>query len=190
MVRVAEVTLKSISPMTQSKHYEVPKIGRESHADYEKRTWRLRMHVDDNGELFIPPMALKKALEGAASFLGRKVPGRGQKTYASFFKSTVLVMKPVPLGIRVEDVPGEELFVPSDGKPGGGSRVTKTFGRINNWSGTAEVYVADETISNEVFEEHLKVAGQFIGLGMFRPERGGFFGRFAVEKVKWSEMES
>ena len=68
--------------------------------------------------------------------------------------------------------------------------MTKTFGRINNWSGTAEIYVADETISREVFEEHLKVAGQFIGLGMFRPERGGFFGRFAVEKVKWSEMES
>lgn len=190
MVRIAEVALKGISPMTQSKHYEVPKIGRESYADYEKRTWRLRMHADDNGELFIPPMAMKKSLEGAASFLGKKVPGRGQKTYASFFKSTVLAMKPVPLGIRVDDVPGEELFVPSDGKPGSGSRVTKIFGRIQNWSGTAEFYVADETISNEVFEEHLKVAGQFIGLGMFRPERGGFFGRFAVEKVKWSEMES
>ena len=100
MVRIAEVALKGISPMTQSKHYEVPKIGRESYADYEKRTWRLRMHADDNGELFIPPMAMKKSLEGAASFLGKKVLGRGQKTYASFFKSTVLAMKPVPLGIR------------------------------------------------------------------------------------------
>jgi hypothetical protein len=190
MVRVAEVGLKGISPMTQSKHYEVPRNGRESHSDYEKRTWRLRMHADDNGELFIPPMALKKALEGAASFLGKKVPGRGQKTYASFFRSTVLVMNPVSLGLKVDEVPGEELFVPSDGKAGGGTRVMKTFGRINHWSGTAAVYVLDETISKEVFEEHLKVAGQFIGLGMFRPERGGFFGRFAVEKVKWSEVNS
>ena len=79
MVRVATVTLKSSSTMTQSKHYEVPRIGRESHADYEKRTWRLRMHVDENGELYIPPMALKKALEGAASFLGKKVRGAARR---------------------------------------------------------------------------------------------------------------
>ena len=190
MIRIAEVDLESISPMTQSRHYEVDKIGRESHGDYEKRTWRERMHRDETGQLFIPPMALKKALEGAASFLGHKVPGRGQKAYASFFKSTVLIMDEIKLGINYLDVPSESLFVPSDGKPGSGTRVTKIFGRINPWKGTAKVYLCDETIGNDVFAEHIKIAGQFVGLGMFRPERGGFFGRFAVKGIRWSEAEA
>jgi hypothetical protein len=173
--------------MTQSRHYEVPKEGRESAGDYEKRTWRQRMHFDEKGMLFIPPMAIKKSLEGAAAFLGQKVPGRGQKQYAGFFKSTVLVMDNVELGINYLDVPGESLFVPSDGKSGGSSRVTKTFGRINPWKGTAKFYLADETIGKDVFEEHLKVAGMFVGLGMFRPATGGFFGRFAHEAIRWTE---
>jgi hypothetical protein len=32
----------------------------------------------------------------------------------------------------------------------------------------------------------LEEAGKFIGLGRFRPQNGGFYGRFAVAKVVWS----
>jgi hypothetical protein len=187
MIRVATVTFSNISPMTQSKHYDVPKIGRETHGEYEKRTWRNRMHSDENGNVFIPPMALKNSLQGAASFLGLKVPGRGAKTFAAFFKAAVLVMDAVVLPVKVDEVPSQDLFVPSDGKTGSGSRVMKTFGRIDKWGGKAKFYVADETITPKVFEEHIRAAGNFVGLGMFRPERGGFYGRFKVDAIEWSE---
>ena len=190
MIRIAEADLVGISPMTQSRHYDVPKEGRESPADYEKRTWRQRMHFDDKGEVFIPPMSIKKALEGAAAFLGKKVPGRGQKTYAGFFKSTVLVMDPIPLGINYETVAMYDLFVPSQPSKPNSPRVTKLFGRIFPWKGTAKIYIADETIGKEIFEEHLKIAGQFVGLGMFRPSVGGFFGRFDIAKIRWTEAAS
>ncbi len=186
MIRVATVMISGISPYSPSKHYTVEKIGRETNPDYEKRTWRERMHVNEDGNVFIPAMALKNTLQGAASFLGKKVPGRGQKTYAAFFKAAVLVMEPLVLGLKKEDVPGEEFFVPSDGKTGGGTRVMKTFARVDKWAGQARYYVADETITPEVFAEHIKAAGSFVGLGRFRPERGGFYGRFKVENISWS----
>ena len=37
-IRVATVDLKGITPYSPSKHYEVDKIGRETHKDYELRT--------------------------------------------------------------------------------------------------------------------------------------------------------
>ena len=52
--------LKSASPYGQSKAYTEPaKEDKESPADYEKRTWRERMHATEFGYIFIPPMVLK-----------------------------------------------------------------------------------------------------------------------------------
>lgn len=188
MIRIAEAHLENISPYSPSKYYSVPKVGNETNSAYEDRTWRERIHYDDNNQIYIPPMALKNTLQGAASFLGRKVPGRGMKTFAAFFKATVLVQDAMDLGIDKDSVPSNKLFVPSDGKPGGSSRVMKIFARVDKWKGVARYYIADETISKTVFEEHLKTAGAFVGLGMFRPERGGFYGRFKVNKIDWSEV--
>ena len=189
MIRVATVDIQAMTPYSPSKHYVVEKIGRETHADYETRTWRERMHYDEKGSVFIPAMAFKNSLQGAASFLGKKIPGRGQKTFAAFFKAAVLVMEGLDLQVQKGSVPGEQFFVPSDGKTGGGTRVMKTFARIEGWGGKVQFIVSDETITKEVFEEHIKAAGAFVGLGRFRPERGGFYGRFRVNNIQWSAMD-
>ena len=47
-------------------------------------------------------------------------------------------------------------------------------------------YVLDDTITNDVFERMLQEAGNFIGVGSFRPRQNGFAGRFKVKAVKWS----
>jgi hypothetical protein len=78
-MQTAKVTLEGISPYSQSKFIDVeavPKIGKESHDDYEKRVWKSRVHVDGDGAPFMPPMSLKKSLEGAALYSG-KIPGQG-----------------------------------------------------------------------------------------------------------------
>jgi len=119
--------LESISPYSQSKHYEVDKLEKESNQDYEKRTWRERCHADANGELFIPPMAFKNSIAEAAKYLSETIKGKGKATYTKHFEAGVMVMEPLPLGIKKADVLGEWLFVPSDGKRGSGSRVSKCF---------------------------------------------------------------
>lgn len=191
MIRKATATIRGISTYSPSKHYDVPKIGRETHADYEARTWRERIHANPiTDEIEIPAMALKNALQGAASFLGQKIPGRGQKTFAAYFKGAVLTMEPMTIGQKKSEVPGKQFFVPSDGKTGGGSRVNKTFAEVTPpWGGQATFFVLDETITPKVFEEHLKAAGSFIGLGRFRPQNGGFYGRFMVDLIEWEAVE-
>jgi hypothetical protein len=100
-----------------------------------------------------------------------------------------MVMDALVLPIKKDDVPGEWYFVPSDGRPGGGKRVKKCFPVIREWHGEVTYYILDETITPEVFEVHLREAGSFIGIGRFRPENGGFYGRFGVKKVVWQEMD-
>jgi hypothetical protein len=179
-------TLQSTSPYGQSRHYVVPKLEKESAADYEARTWRNRMHVNKDGEVYIPPMAFKNCLAEAAKYLGMQIPGKGKSTYTKHFEAGVLVMDPVHLGIQAEEVSGLWLFVPADGKRGSGKRVDKCFPVIQEWKADVVFYILDETITEAVFRQHLEEAGKFIGVGFFRPRNNGFYGRFTVEKIKWN----
>lgn len=186
----ATAHLKSGSPLSFSKYYNVPKKEQESPADYEIRTWRERLHYEASGEIFIPPMAFKKCIENVASYLSIKIKGKGNQTFSKKFKAATICSEKVMLGIQKDDVESEVLFVPSDGKPGGGCRVEKTFPLIHEWSGVVEFYILDNTITPKIFEHHLKEAGKFIGIGRFRPINGGFYGRFNVEKIDIEEMDS
>jgi hypothetical protein len=177
--------LKSTAPYGQSRHYVVPKLEKESAADYEERTWRNRLHVNGEGNVFIPPTALKNCLSEAAKYLSMRVPGKGTSTYTKCFEAGVLVIDPIDLGIKAQDVEGLWLFVPSDGKRGGGKRVDKCFPVIPAWEGLATFYVLDETITEGVFRTHLEEAGKFIGIGFFRPRNNGFYGRFEVVEIEW-----
>jgi hypothetical protein len=189
----AIVTLESVSNYSQSRHYDeetVPKLKQELFNDYEKRTWRHRMHVNEGGYVFIPPMALKNCLSEAAKYKSEKIAGKGNTTYTKKFESGILVVDPLVLPIKAEDVPGEWLFLPPDGIRGSGKRVNKCFPLIAHWAGEVTFYILDEIITEEIFVAHLKDAGSFIGVGRFRPSRNGFYGRFTVKKVIWEAVES
>lgn len=185
-MKIATAKVKSISPYSQSQFVDVPKLEKEAADDYEMRTWRERCHANRDGNLYIPPMAFKKSLETAARFLSMNIKGRGKATYTKHFKAGVLVTDGVPLGVKKDEVEGEVFFVDAQGKQGG-SRVKRKFPVVREWTGDVTFYVLDETITRDIFEAHLKEAGNFIGIGRFRPENGGFYGRFSVEKIAWKD---
>lgn len=185
-MKTAIAHLTSVSPYSQSRHYDVPKLEREIPKDYEARTWRNRLHTDDNGSVYIPPMSFKNCLSEAAKFLSMQIPGKGKATYTKHFEAGVLVTEPLPLSIAANDVQGEWLFVPADGVRGSGKRVDKCFPVIRQWSGAVTFHILDEIITQEVFTKVLSDAGKFIGIGRFRPRNNGFYGRFDVESVDWS----
>jgi hypothetical protein len=185
-MRTAVATIVGISPYSQGRHIEEPKKDKESAKDHEKRVWRERLHVNKDGSVFIPPMAFKNCLSEAATYLAMQIEGKGKTTYTKHFEAGVLVVDPLVLPFKRDDVPGQWLFLPSDGKRGGGKRVDKCFPIIQEWGGDVTYMILDETITKDVFEYVLRQAGQFIGIGVFRPRNNGFYGRFDVKKVKWS----
>ena len=185
-MKTAIVKLTSSSPYSQSKHYSTDKLSKEIPKDYEARTWKDRLHTDENGMVYIPQMALKNCLSEAAKFLGIQIPGKGKSTYTKHFEAGLMVLDPIQTGIHKDDVDGEWFFVPSDGVRGSGKRVEKCFPCIRQWSATTTIYVLDETITEDVLRHHLIEAGKFIGMGRFRPRNNGFYGRFTAEIVSFS----
>lgn len=188
-MKTATAHLKSVSPYSQSRHVntgEFPKLDKESNADYERRMWRERVHADGNGMLYIPPMAFKNCLSEAAKYLSIQIPGKGKSTYTKHVEAGVLVVDPLPLPIRKDDVEGEWLFLPSDGVRGSGKRVDKCYPLIRQWEGNVKFLIFDDTVTEKVFEHILSEAGKFVGIGRFRPRNAGFYGRFAVEDIGWS----
>jgi hypothetical protein len=185
-MRTATAKLQSVSPYSQSRYIGEKKTRDETHQDFEERSWRKRCHVNQDGNVFIPPMSFKLALSEAAKYKSEQIPGKGKSTYTKHFEAGVLVVDPLVLPIQISDVDSEVLHVPSDGRRGGTTRVEKHFPVIHSWEGEVSYLVFDDLIDEDVFERTLSDAGSFIGIGRFRPRNNGYYGRFEAQSVKWS----
>lgn len=183
-MKTAIVHLKSLSPMNQSKQHFAQKEPKETHDAYEKRTWREKGHYDEDGNAYIPPMAFKGALANAAKMLAIPIPGKGKALYTKHFLSGVMVTDMLPLGVKKDEVEPQWLSCDPQGRKGG-MGVLRAFPHFEKWEGVVEIHVLDDTISKEIFERVLREAGNFVGIGQFRPEKGGYFGRFEVVEIKW-----
>lgn len=190
-MRSAVCSLRSLDRYSQSAPILEVKKNSETHDQFDERTWRLHAHLnpDDSGTLCIPATAFSNCIKTAALKLGKKVKGRGAATYGKFFQGGVMVTDPLPLPkYRRETVTGEKVYVhanPSKGERAG--RVWRTYPKIDAWSGDVTFLVLDQVITEEVFRETLIYAGQVIGIGRFRPENRGYYGRFALERMVWTD---
>jgi hypothetical protein len=144
------------------------------------------MHVTQDGHVFIPPMAFKNCLSECAKYKSIQIPGKGKATYTKHFEAGIQVVDPLVLEILAADVKPEKLFVPADGRRGSGKRVEKFFPLIPEWRGAVTFYILDDTVTQDVFAEHIEEAGKLVGIGRFRPRNNGYYGRFSVEKIDWA----
>jgi hypothetical protein len=178
--------LKGTSPYGQSAAIQSKRGTGENHDSFEERTWKERLHVDNNGIVFIPPMAIKNMLSDCAKYLSETVPGKGKATYTKHFDAGVMVVSVASLGVHRDNVESQRVFVPSDGVRGGGTRVWKTFPIIRQWGCDVEIILLDPILEDklEKVREYLEHSGKFIGLGWFRPRNGGYYGRFIVENFE------
>lgn len=192
-------TLQGLAPLQFSGPITSIKESGEKHDKFEERTWMERLHSNSDGNIFIPPGALKNCMSEAAQFMGEKIPGRGNATYTKRFVTGLMVIEPLMLfkpgtkcqeHLTRDDVEKLRLFVPSDGKRGGGKRVWKNFPCVREWEAAAEIIVMDTYLIDEIekVQEYLVQAGIVIGMLAFRPINNGYFGRWQVTEFDSKEM--
>lgn len=195
MIR-ATFEIKGVAPLFYGKHVQEKKTDKETAEQHENRTWPKKVHVGDDGGLFIPPFALKNGLEAAAKWLNKKIPGEGKATFTKRFRCGVHAWDNILLSNGVSDratmdcIEPLQLFVPSDGVRGGGKRVNKIFPKLEEWGGTGTAVIFDDKIGESVFEDALTALGQYIGFGSMRVENGGSNGRFKVVSLSFEEVTS
>lgn len=193
MAKSVIVQIEGLAPYCQSRFHGEAKLNKEASDAYEARTWREKAHWDDDGNMVIPMLAFKNAVAEIAKYLGEQIPGKGKSTYTKHFEAGVMCVEDFPIfykGNRVNkaEVIGDTKHVPADGKRGGGTRVLRTFPTVpRGWTTTATFLIVDDVITRQVFEYHLRQAGQLIGIGSFRIRNNGTMGRFKPLSFEWSE---
>jgi hypothetical protein len=177
--------------MTQSHQHGDPKLEGESHDDYDVRTWRSKLNTEErNGEMtiVIPAHGVQQCITAGAQYSKRKIEGKGAATWAKKFTSGIMLTECPSLGIDPAMIRSITISANADGRRGSGTRVPRRFPIIPiGWSTTFDVVILDPIITQQIFREMVELAGMFIGLGQFRPEKGGTNGRFRIEQLQWSD---
>lgn len=181
-----KVTLKGTAPYSQSRQFTTEKQEGESDAHREQRCWKERAHTNSKGQVVLPMFGLKAALDSAAKYLSMKLSGNA--TFAKLFRCAVIPISDQPLllvdgkPVTVDMIESETINAHADGnRNGSGKRVSRIYPQFRNWScENVEFEIIDSRITKEIFLKHLAACGQFIGIGRFRPDCGGFNGRFEV----------
>jgi hypothetical protein len=187
---IAHVRIVGLTSYSQSRQHDDPKLEGERPDDYDKRTWRSKLNVavrDGKPTVVIPAHGLHQAIAAAAKYSKRQIPGQGKATWTAKFTSGISLMDDPALNIDPNAVDAVVISANSDGIRGSGKRVPRKFPIMHTWSAEFSVVILDPIITEEIFREMLTMAGIFIGVGRFRPEKGGTHGRFKIESLRWED---
>lgn len=189
MFRQVEIELEGFAPYSQSRMFEAEALPSETKDVTEKRLWREKMTTDENGIVCIPAMALKQCFDAGAARLGLQIAGRGKTTYTKFFVSDVTPFGDVSLGVHKDEVESIAINAHANGDRSSGTRVVRLFPLIRRWKGTARFALMGDTIPESIFERVVRYSGFSVGIGRFRPEKGGMNGRFKVDEFRWGTLD-
>ena len=178
-----KLKIKGVTPLQQSREYSsrIEKLDRETSYDYENRTWTERAHIDADGRVFHPSGAFKQSLVAASRYSGLQIKGQGKKTYTAKIMSGLGVLENLTTNKTKADMKRRDVFASAmGGKSKNEPRVWKAFPTFENWTAETTLVIYDDILTLEIVRRFVEEAGRFIGIGVWRPERGGEYGRFEI----------
>lgn len=188
---VATLTLEGITAYSQSRQHDEPMLDGEGRDAYDARTWRAKLNTDTRDgkpTVIIPAHGLQQCIAAAAKYSKRQIPGQGKATWTAKFLAGIMLDQDPALNIDPATVSVVTISANADGVRGSGKRVVRRFPQIApGWTATFDVHVLDPIITEDVFREMVEIAGMFIGIGRFRPEKGGTNGRFKIARLRWAD---
>lgn len=138
------------------------------------------------GEFYFPGAAIGRLLREAGG--GHKL--KGSRKSAKYVVPAAVLVTDDEIVIRNGDgkSPIEDFEVDSRPVtiPATKGRVMRHRPRYDNWSATFSIRVNETILPPEFVQTLLTEGGQQIGIGDYRPEKGGPFGTFQI--VSWKEQ--
>lgn len=132
-------------------------------------------YLTDNGAPAFPVIGFKKAMVRAGKQLGIKMT----EARSSFF---VIGEFSKYCNMEVTELSGQWDYRYDNIVVGMGKADIRCRPQLNNWSATITVGYNSSILSFEQIINMLQIAGYGIGIGDWRPEKDGSFGRFEVIK--------
>jgi len=128
------------------------------------------------GELYIPGVAIQRALVGAATYS----KGKGRASLQKIAAACLLVdPERISLGIKKFEIDSRPVVVPATR-----GRVMRHRPRLENWTVSFNLEYDNNLLTEKQVRTIVNDAGSKVGLLDFRPEKKGPFGRFSV--INWN----
>lgn len=173
------IKIKGVTPLLM---HRFPMAGADDTS--KKRTgvpdWKaeaeLALYKDDHGQIYQPASHIEASLKEASKTL--KIPGKRGATYSKLIGSAVSV-SPDAITHLVQDyeIDSRPVVVQK-------ARIVRYRPVFKDWELEFEINIGDDQIPIEVIKQALDHAGLYVGIGDFRPGRGGKFGKFMVVRFE------
>jgi hypothetical protein len=174
-----KIEITGVSPLLQHRfpveESEAKIKNKKSMQDDVERS--LYRHPD--GTIYQPAIHLICSLKKAGAKF--KIPGQGKLTYKNLIGSGAIIIWPdaIPHKHQSFEIDARPVVVPATR-----GRVVRKRPVFKNWAFEFDLEYDEDEISSATLRELLDYAGKRVGIGDFRPERGGPFGRFMVSEFK------
>jgi hypothetical protein len=144
-------------------------------------------YKDGEGRFYFPGAAISRLLREAGG--AHKQKG-SRKSVKFIVPAAVLVLDDAVVIMNGDGKPAKDFEVDSRPVviPATRGRVMRHRPRFDKWSAKFQVRVNEAVLGPDVVHKLLTEGGEQIGIGDFRPEKGGPFGTFRV--VVWEEAKS
>jgi hypothetical protein len=184
--------IEGIAPYSQSKMLVAKKGKNESYDAFEDRIWREKAHVADDGEsVLIAGHAIHQMLVVGAQ-KGRLAPVAAKSAREGLTKrliTGIAIQGDAETSMKLSQARCVAINAHANGKRGSGTRVIRKFPEWpNGWTASFDVLVLDDSLTVTDVQSALEWGGLVCGLGRFRPENMGIYGRFLVRKTEHSEL--
>lgn len=148
----------------------------EDHLQIAELQYKASLYHDKTNGLYIPGAMFKASMVSGAKL---------NRLGASFKRAVIVLEDQIPLIYKGPSDPSElwanKDFVDCRSVGVMNARVMRYRPKIREWSAEATIMFSSEMVEEADLLRAMENAGMFAGVGDFRPECGGNFGRYSVE---------
>lgn len=132
----------------------------------------------EKGFYYIPSEHIRGALIGAGSYVKSKVGTRSKSM--KVIVAAMFQVFPEQIPIPHFDAIDKRSAVNKNVK----ARVIVVRPKWTEWEAEFLLQIGEDSITKETITELFRTAGDYVGIGSFRPEHNGSFGRFKLVELK------
>ncbi len=181
-MKTVKVTITGVSPILINRfkeQEEIPqkmkKSGKKDYGTSREQAEATAYQDEETKKIWIPSTWIKGTIQTVAS--DYKLPG-SRKSVKSVSGGAI-----IPTEEKLYFNEGYEIKdIEIDSRPCvvQRARIMRHRAKLEKWSVTADLMIDDSILDIDNVHEILNDAGRRSGMGDFRPQRGGPFGRFSV----------
>ena len=178
-MRTFGVTIEGISPLLM---HRFPEEGADS--TIKKRTgapdWKEEaersLYKTEDGTIYQPASHIEGTVKEAAKQF--KITGRRGATYSKLVGSTVEVYPDYLVHKK------DSYVIDSRPVRIQAARIIRYRPKFEDWALDFDLILHDEQVPSEVVKQILDHAGLYVGIGDFRPGKGGKYGKFMITRFE------